>query len=160
MLVYSLIMKKSLIFLGAVFLILIVIAIVGTIFVVIKGSRLDKESKQYADAAIAAIVSGWNKQDLVERASPEFMAATKDDDLNKLFALFRRLGRLKKYKGSEGQANISVTTQHGKVITANYVAKAEFDAGKAKIKVNLIKHDDNWQILGFNVDSKVFLGQE
>ena len=153
-------MKKILVFFGAAFLVLIAIAIVSIIFVAVKGSRLDKQSKQYADTAIVVIVSDWNKQELVKRASPELMPATKDDDLNKLFVLFRRLGGLKEYTGSQGGANISLTTQHGKVVSANYVAKAEFDAGMAQIKVTLIKHGDEWQILRFNVDSKVFLEQE
>ena len=152
-------MKKVLIFLGAIFIIAIVIVVLGIIFVAIKGSKLDKESKQYVDAAIVSIISGWNKQELVERASPELMAVTNDDDLDKLFVLFQRLGKLKEYKGSEGQSNISVTTQHGKVISANYVAETEFDAGPAEIKVTLIKHGNNWQVLRFNVDSKIFLEQ-
>lgn len=150
-------MKKVLIAGGVVFLVLIVIAIVDITFVGIKGRALDKESKKYVDVAVPAIVSIWNKQELLGRASSEFMAAVKDEDLNKLFDLFRKLGKLKEYNGCEGQANISVTTQHGKVISAEYVASADFDAGPANIKVNLIKHGNNWQIIGFHVDSPVFL---
>lgn len=153
-------MKKFLIILGTVFLILIIIAIVGFVLLASKGKRLDKESKQYVDEAIVSIVSGWEKQELIKRASPELMAAVNDDGLNKVFDLFQRLGNLKEYKGPEGQSNISLTTQHGKVITADYTAKADFDAGPAEIKVSLIKHGNNWQILKFNIDSKVFLEKQ
>ena len=153
-------MKKFLIILGTVFLVLIIIAIVGFVLVASKGKRLDRESKQYVDEAIVSIVSGWEKQELIKRASPELMAAVNDDGLNKVFDLCQRLGNLKEYKGPEGQSNISLTTQHGKVITADYTAKADFDAGPAEIKVTLIKHGHNWQILKFNVDSKVFLEQQ
>jgi hypothetical protein len=153
-------MRNIFIFLGITFLVLIVIGIVSLALVAIKAARLDKESKQYVDAMIPAIVSDWNKQKLLECASPELLASTKNDDLDKLFSLFQKLGRLREYKGSAGDANVSVTTQHGKVISANYVAKAEFDAGPAEINVALIKHGDNWQVLGFNVSSEIFLEQK
>jgi D-Tyr-tRNAtyr deacylase len=103
------------------------------------------------------VISGWNKEELLKQASPELLGVTKDEDLDKLFTMFRKLGKLKKYKGSEGQSLISVTTEQGKKVTANYTAMAEFERGEASIKVNLIKHGDEWQILMFNVSSDIFL---
>jgi Na+-transporting methylmalonyl-CoA/oxaloacetate decarboxylase gamma subunit len=151
------ILKRSLIFFGVIFLVFIIIIIVMIAIGATIGSRLDKESKQYVDAATVRIISDWDKQELVKHASPELMAATNDKELDKLLDFYRKLGKLKQYKGSEGNATISVTTQHGKVISARYVATAEFEAGLAQIKIELIKHGDNWQIFGFHVDSKVFL---
>jgi len=146
-------MKKILIFMGALFLILIVVAIVGIIFANIKGTALDKESKQYVDDAIVHIVSDWDKQEFIKRISPEFKRDVNDEDVNKHFAWCSKLGKLKEYKGSEGQSHISLTTENGKVITAKYTAKAEFEAGPADINVTIIKHGNEWQILKWNVDS-------
>jgi len=150
-------MKKVLMILGGVFLILVVVVAAGIGVIAIKGRGLDRESKQYVDSAIPAIVAQWNEGEISRRASPEFKAAVGDDDLKKLLTMFRRLGKLSRYNGSEGQANMSVTTAHGKVISAAYVAKADFETGPAEIKLSLIKHGDQWQILGIHVNSRVFL---
>ncbi|HEY6873033.1 MAG TPA: hypothetical protein VI298_09950 [Geobacteraceae bacterium] len=150
-------MKKTLMILGGIFLAILVAGVVGFVFIATKGSALDKDSKQYVDTAVPAIVSQWNKQELINRAGPELMKTVKDNDFEKLFTMFRKLGAFKKYTGSEGQANISVTSKHGKVTTAAYVAKADFENGPAEIQVTLIKHADKWQILGFRINSKVFL---
>lgn len=152
-------MKKTLMILGGVFLVLLVLGVAGIAIVAVKGNALDKESKQYVDAAVPAIVSGWDITEIQSRASPEFKVAVKDEDLEKLVRMFRRLGKLKAYNGAKGDANISVTTQHGKVISAAYVASADFDTGPAEIKMSLIKHGDQWQLLGFHINSKVFLEQ-
>ena len=143
--------------LGGIFLAILVVGVVGMVFIATKGRALDTESKQYVDVAVPAIVSQWDRQELINRAGPEFMETVKDGDIEKLFTLFRKLGAFKKYNGSEGQANISVTSKNGKVTSAAYVAKADFEKGPAEIQVTLIKHDAKWQILGFRVNSKAFL---
>jgi hypothetical protein len=152
-------MKKTLMILGGVFLVLLVLGVAGIAIVAVKGNALDKESKQYVDAAVPAIVSGWDITEIQNRASPELKVALKDGDLEKMVRMFRRLGKLKAYNGAKGDANISVTTQHGKVISAAYVASADFDTGPAEIKMSLIKHGNQWQLLGININSKVFLEQ-
>ncbi|MHC4962443.1 MAG: hypothetical protein ACYTE1_07520 [Planctomycetota bacterium] len=151
-------MNKKVI-LWIVFCFLLIVLTVGLLgyYLVSKGIQLDKESKDYVDTVVPNVISGWNKEELLKQASPELLGVTKDEDLDKLFTMFRKLGKLKKYKGSEGQSLISVTTEQGKKVTANYTAMAEFERGEASIKVNLIKHGDEWQILMFNVSSDIFL---
>lgn len=149
-------MKKTLIVLGSIFLVLVILAIVGIGIAAVKGNALDEESKAYVDNAVPAIISGWDQQQLVSRASPEFMQAVNGDDLDKLFGMFHRLGAFKSYDGAKGSSNMSVTNTEGKVVSAVYIANATFDTGPATIKISLIKHD-NWQIAGFHVDSKFFL---
>ena len=48
---------------------------------------------------------------------------------------------------------MSATTQKGKTTSGQYTAKATFEKGEATIKLGLIKHGDQWQILRFNVNS-------
>lgn len=150
-------MKKLLIILGSTFLVILVLAVAGISFAVNRGVALDKESKAYVDSVLPVIVSGWDKQELLRRASPEFQQVVKEGEVDKLYIMFRRLGNLHEYQGSEGQSDLSVTSQKGKVISATYTARANFDAAPAVIKVSLIKHGDEWQILGFHIDSDVFL---
>jgi hypothetical protein len=51
---------------------------------------------------------------------------------------------------------MSVTTQSGKMTSAQYTAKATFEHGEAVIKLALIKHGDKWEVAGFHVDSSAF----
>jgi hypothetical protein len=149
-------MKKILIVLGSTFLALIVLAAIGIGFVAIRGTALDKESKGYADAAIPAIVTTWSQKELLDRASPEFNKAVTSDQLDRMFRWFATLGQLQKCEAAQGQALMSATSQEGKRISAQYTSKATFQKGEATIKLGLIKHSDQWQILSFYVDSPAF----
>jgi UDP-N-acetylmuramyl tripeptide synthase len=149
-------MKKFFIVLGSIFLALIVLVAIGIAFIAIKGTALDKESKTYADSAIPAIVTTWSEKELLDRASPEFKKAVTIDQLDGLFHAFASLGRLQKCEPAQGHSLMSAT-QSGKTTSGQYTAKATFEKGEATIKLGLIKHGNQWQILGFHVDSPVFV---
>jgi hypothetical protein len=146
-------MKKFFIVLGSIFLVLIVVGSIGIAFVAVRGNALDKESKAYADSAIPAIVTTWSEKELLDRASPEFRKVVKSDQLDQMFRWFTSLGHLQRCEPAQGEAGISVTTQTGKVISGRYAAKATFDKGEGTIKLGLIKHGEQWQILNFYVNS-------
>jgi hypothetical protein len=152
-------MRRVLVILGSVFLGLIII--IGGIFayIAITSGALDRESKAYVDAAIPAIVTNWDENALKQRLSPEFRRVTSDNDLDRLFLFFRKLGKLKHLDNSKGDANIFVGP-NGKVITAIYHANADFAAGPAIINIGLVKHEEQWQISGFRINSKAFLEQK
>jgi len=136
--------------------ILALVVLVGVI-VVSKAVGLDKESQRYADEAIHAIVSNWDQTELEKRASPQFKAVVNAEKLNLLYKKYRTLGKLKAYHGAQGMANISVTPATGKVISARYSAKVDFETGPARIDLVTIKNGGQWQILGINVISDEFL---
>jgi hypothetical protein len=150
-------MKKLFIILGSIFLALIIAAGIGIAFVAIKGTALDKESKAYADSAIPAIVSTWSEKELLDRASPEFKKAVTIDQLDRLFRWVSALGRLQKCEPAEGHSLMSATTQNGKMVSAEYAAKAAFEKGEATITLGLIKHGDQWQIINFHVNSPALI---
>jgi hypothetical protein len=148
--------KKFLAVLGVIFLVVIVVGAIGLGYIAYRGNALDKESKAYVDTAIAAIVTNWNKKELLERASPEFKQAVTDAQIDQLFHQFAVLGRFITFDSATGQALAYVSPKSGKIITAEYQAKCYFEKGGAMIKVKLIKHADQWQILSLNVDSPQF----
>ncbi len=150
-------MKKFFIVLGCIFLALIVIVGALIAFVAVRGTRLDKESKAYADAAIPAVVKTWSEKALLDRASPEFKKAVTIQEVDRLFRWVSELGRLKNCAPAEGHALMSATTEYGKRITADYDARATFEKGEANIHLTLIKHGDSWQIMGFHVNSPALL---
>ncbi len=150
-------MKKFLVVMGAIFCGLIVLALVGLIFSAIRGTKLDKVSRAYADAAIAAIVTNWDVDAFFDRASPELTKLVSANDGDRLFGSFRRLGHLKHCDPVKGEARTVAIIGKPRTTTAHYEATGEFENGQATIKMDLIKHGDRWQILGFHIDSPVFL---
>jgi len=145
-------LKKALWIIGGLCAAIILSLIILVSVVAYTGRGLDQESKSYADAAIATIASQWNEKDLVDRASPQFMATVKDpSNLDLMMGVLRSLGPMRKYDGSKGEARIDLNFPRGETITAFYLAQAEFDKGPADIRISLIKLDGTWKILGFNV---------
>jgi hypothetical protein len=138
---------------GLLFVALIIAGAAFIGYTAFTGGALDKEGKAYLDAAVPAIVSSWNDQELLKRASPEFQKAASPADVDRLFRWFRTLGPMQKYGGAQGQSVTWVAPQSGKIINAHYVAKAVFDASEANIEIGLIKHGNVWQIGRFDVTS-------
>ncbi len=137
-------MKTFLMLLGAVFALILILVVL----IVVRGTALEREGKAYADASVISIVSNWNEQALLDRASPAFMQKKiSKAQIDSLFAQLRPLGRLSRYNGAKGM-NVSST---GSTTTATYVANADFEHGRAQISISLIKQNGSWRILGFFV---------
>ena len=151
-------MRKALTVLGWIFLALLVLAGAFAGYMAYVGPKLDASSKAYVDSQIPAIVSDWSEEQLLKRAAPELLRVITDKkQLDQLFENLSRLGKLKRYGGSKGEANILLTLKQGRVITASYVAHAEFENGPAQIAVRLIRHGSQWQLLYFNVRSPALM---
>ncbi len=145
-------MKKLLYILGIVFV--IVIAAIGSFigYAAYNGNKLDASSANYINENIPPIISSWNPQELIKRSSPELQKVATENQIDTLFAQASKLGAMKSFGKPKGDSNMSYTTQAGNQTTASYVIPVEFQHGKAEIKVKLIQHDGQWQILGFHVD--------
>lgn len=142
------------------FVVIVVLAIVGFMaYALYASGGLDESSKRYVENNMPPIISTWSRDALMKRASPELRKAVDKQPklLSQLFRKLSGLGPLIRFGKVDGSANISYTTESGKVITATYTAKAKFKHGKADLKVRLIQHDGKWRILGFNVDSPILL---
>lgn len=148
-------MKKVFIFSGAAVVALVIITAACVLLFKSKANQLNKDSKEYADTVIVRIISDWDKQELIKQASSEFTGATNSQRLERAFEQFRKLGKLKEYKGSVGKSNMSIDLRLGDVICANYLATADFEAGSVKIRINIVRHADSWRIFAFNVYPKL-----
>jgi hypothetical protein len=146
-------MKKTLMILGGIFAVLLIAGVIGFAIIAMKGNALDKESKAYVDQVTPIILANLNKETLFKYASDELKKSASPEDFDKIFTWFTKLGQFKEYKGSKGQANISVTTEKGKQITGVYQAQAGFEKGPATINITTIKKGDKWQIIGFHINS-------
>ena len=146
-------MKKTLMILGGIFGVLIVAGIIGFSIIAVRGKALDEESKAYVDQIAPTILANLNRETLFVYASDELKKSASPAEFDKIFNWFTKLGQFKEYKGSKGQANISVTTEKGKQISGLYEAHAEFEKGPATIKFTTIKKGDKWQVIGFHINS-------
>jgi hypothetical protein len=152
-------MKKILMVLGGIFVFLIIAGAIGIYILDVKGTALDKESKAYVDEVTPKILASLNKETLFQYASDELKKTASGEEFDKVFNWFTKLGQFKEYKGAKGQANMSATSERGKQITGYYEAQAEFEKGPATVKITIIKKGDNWQILGFRIESMALLNK-
>ncbi|MEO6536598.1 MAG: hypothetical protein ABIT47_02825 [Candidatus Paceibacterota bacterium] len=121
------------------------------IYASIKGTAYDKESKAWVDNEVPKIVSNWNSNELIDHSSPELLVIMNKDQANAFIASARDgLGSMKKYNGSTGESGIHIN--NGKqTISAEYVAKADFEKGSADIDIRLLKEGGIWKILYFHI---------
>ena len=139
--------------LGGIFAVLIVVGVIGFVVLSIKGTSLDKESKAYVDEVSPIILANLSRETLFQYASEDLKNSASTEEFDKIFSWLSKLGQFKKYNGSQGQANISVTTKSGKKITGYYEAQAQFESGPAKIRITTIKEGSDWKIIGFHINS-------
>jgi hypothetical protein len=118
-----------------------------------EGNALDAESKAFVDRAVPAIAGNWNKQQLLDRATPELRESTNPDQMTALFEGLSRLGPMVEYEGATGEATMSYVAGSGSTISASYVAKARFENGTAIFRIVLMKRNGGWMIHNFHVDS-------
>jgi len=112
----------------------------------------------YIQDAVPKIVTNWNSQELMDRATPELLAAVKkNDELDRLFIMFKRLGSLKHLDQPEGTVVSSTYTGTGTVTFGNYKTHAEFEKGEARIEIQLRLVGDTWKINGFRIFSDALL---
>ena len=143
--------------LGKIFLILILLVAGFVGYGIWQGPTLDAQSKAFVDSAVPAICSTWNKDEVLNRASPEFTQTVSKRDVSALLsALSRRLGRFVRYDGAKGDSNFGFTNK-GVSLTARYVAKAQFSNGPAVIHFSLVKRGGQWQLLNFLFESPALL---
>ncbi len=151
-------MKKLFIILGAIFMGIIVIIVIAAAIFIPRTLKLDHEATAYIQDAVPKIVTNWNSQELVDRATPELLAAAKkNDELERLFVMFRQLGSFKHLDKPEGTVVSSAFTGEGTVTVGNYTAHGDFEKGPATIKIQLRRVNDVWEINGFRINSDVFL---
>jgi hypothetical protein len=151
-------MKKLFTCLGVVFAVIILAFIVLFAVFIPRAFKLGNEATAYIQTEVPKIVKHWNAQGLVDRATPDLIAAAKSrEDLDRMFVMFQQLGSLKHLDTPSGGVHIGASTNHGSATIANFTADAEFEKGPATISIQLLRTDDTWKINGFRIESNVFL---
>ena len=149
-------MKKFLLVLGCITLFLIILAGGYICYAAIRGHQLDVSSKAYVDANVPIFISSWSEDELLKRASTDLRESLAGQQGSQFLSKVKQLGKCQSYDGCEGQAYINYSLQYGKVITAFYTARANFQNDKAKIKIELVWQNSQWQIQMITVNSPLF----
>ena len=139
---------------GGIFLLIVALFI----FLFMGQGEYDVESKKYIDRVTPIILSDLKKETLLKYSSKELKEAmNKDKNIDKLFKWFEKLGEFKDINGSEGATNITYSQENGKIVSANYYIKSNFETGKALITVGVIKREGKWLIYNFRINSKALI---
>jgi len=134
-----------------------VVVIVGFGYLAYNGSRLDKESESYANAAVLGGTSHWNGQELLGRATPNLLRSATAAQISSMFEWFSVLGPLTDSQDCKGSS--SVVAFVGKPIStlARYTCQAQYQQGSATISMVLVKIGDVWMLNAFHVDSPILM---
>jgi hypothetical protein len=108
-------------------------------------------SQAYVEQAMPAMLTSWDPNELIDRASPELLADTPPEEMRVAFRHYAdHLGRLQRY---EGATIMNTQVNSGAPDYAELQARASFERGDATIDMLLVRHTDQWQIAGFNLKS-------
>ena len=151
-------MKKVLIGCGGISIVLLLVAGVIALIFIPRSLRLDKEATAYIEAAVPQIASAWDPQALIDRASPDLLAAVKShDDLERLFVAYRRLGSLQKLEKPTGNVTSGAFSGSGAFTIGQYTANATFENGQAQLRIQVRRVGASWKIDAFHINSDLFL---
>jgi hypothetical protein len=152
------IVRKVFYGLGIVFATLLVAGGIGLFVLFRNGAALDRASETYVDDAVVSISSHWSKDELLKRASPEFMKAARNMDVGAfLDRAAGALGPLVDYEGAKGSSFMAKSIGGETTITGNYVASAKFAKGSAQFNISVRQIDGRWMIDGFQINSPEFM---
>jgi len=156
-------MSTILKFFGGVFLLTaLLLGALAAIFV-LKGFAMQKSAVAYMETNVPLIVENWNPEEVTRRAAPEFLVPAVREGLPIVFEQLSKLGKLKKLGKAEGgmvvadlqlafhdaRLSVGINSNIPKPIWAEFIANADFEGGPAKVKMTLIRRNDDWRILGF-----------
>ncbi len=118
----------------------------------INNRKLDLSSHRYADSAIRAIVSNWNSQALLSRASSGLSHSIRNrSEIASTFDGFRAMGKLESVDTSIGHTVVLSRADRAPLTMAQYTAMARFENGPAQIRMTLIRAGSSWRVVNFGV---------
>ena len=141
-------MKKLLMFLGGIFLIILILLIAAVGYAVLSGigQNLDAESKLWVDTVVPEIVATWNVEALLKNSSSALLQTVSEEEMVESLDIFsEQLGAMKQYHGSTGA--VSIYVRNGiKTITAEYVSAVTFENSSSTIEITGVKENDVWKV--------------
>lgn len=151
-------MNKILKILGAIFLGLIIVISITFAMASSEISKLNDEANKFIKTKITQLTKDWDSKILYDITSPELKSQTNPEDFIKIFEIYSILGKLKEINSPKGKINIKLFAKPKSASAVGYFeCQSEFEKGPAIIKITLAKHQDQWLVSSFHINSSVFL---
>jgi hypothetical protein len=152
---------------GAVFLILAAGGLAGIYSAL---PALNQQSREVADAEVAAIIPTWDESALFQVATPQFIDASYNG-YDRYFASLRRMGTGARNEGCQGRAIVNPAVlpslitpsfvrwfvrppPYSNLVTAKYACEIDTAAGgRAVVAMSLRRDKDAWRVASFYVSA-------
>jgi hypothetical protein len=122
----------------------------------IDGNKINLEAKNYAYSCIQSICSSWKEDALRKEASPALVKLLDSDPATtkKLFTLCsKKLGNLQSFDMPELKGLNDTIELDGEHVRVNLTAKAKFKNGEGTIMEIVDKHNNEWKLDNFHINS-------
>lgn len=136
---------------------LVFATVIAIVVLFVNVFRVNSEAEAYANRVLPVILADLRKEILLEYATEDLKSSATPEEMDKLFAWYQRLGKLERSGPAVGQAQMSVHTATGKVVHGTYTSQAEFTAGSAEVRIEVVRIDEEWFIRSFHINSPIFL---
>jgi len=143
--------------LGVIFIVLIILFVGAITYTFLVGSKLKSEAKAYVDSTVPILVKDWDLNELKSRANKSLLASTNESNLNNIYSVYKKLGKMTKYIGAKGNAIKMLNGPDGIKATAQCIITAQFENGNATITLGLLKVNQSWEISSIYINSPLFL---
>jgi hypothetical protein len=134
----------------------LIIGVISTFFMLNRmAPKVQQDARNFIDTNVPLIVNNWSSKELIKRSSPDLLKVATLEQFVELFKMLsEKLGPLKEYKGSKGEASLT-TSFRGIIRTGAFQSEAVFAKGPAVILCRIVWQDDAWKINEFRVQSDV-----
>jgi len=139
-------MRRVLLVVGVAVLAIAAVAAIGVGIAAYRGPTFDKEAKVFLDEAAQAILASRDKQQLLDRATPELRANAKPQQIAAIFDALAQLGPLVEYDGVTGDATLDLSFAKGFTVSAVGDAKARCRHGNVILHMITVRRDGRWMI--------------
>jgi hypothetical protein len=112
-------------------------------------SEFDAQSRDFANAAVNAMVPSWNSNLLLAQGSPDFVASS-SDEFSAYFGRLVALGPRQKNLGCQGRAAVEPWAFYSP-ITARYFCEIQSGRRQSVVALTLSRGLDDWRITSFYV---------
>ena len=159
-------LKKTLFFLGGIFILQCVVLL----FLCVGWHNINKSGLEFSASTVAALGDKWDYKELASRADPQMFAGHPEAETVKTLSVISRLGKLQSIQMCVGEASIDAASSHF-VLVGQYSCKAQFEKDVAVVTFILTRNygdilsfrnifgnaNENWKILKFNIASDYLL---
>lgn len=141
-------------------LILALIVLAGYFFLVRPSVKMGEDGKPFAEKFVKDFSVNYDMNVLQKYGSPEFITELNKDQAttDKLLDAFKnRLGAVKNMDLQWRKTFFGSDSEKGRYVRVTYEGEASFEKGDGTIYLNLIKINNEWQVLNFYINSSNFI---